>query len=285
MSWRGVRWSPGGRATAETTHRPTPEPRRRKARGEEWRRETQRRRGPKQRRGAGREARGRPGGAEVLRVGHVGPSSGGGGSETQGSPAIRGLVARIPEAPAPPGASRADAESAPRLPGMGSALRTGLSLETELRGREPLPHTSSRDLPPPPQPWSHTHTVPQFTLSLGAADPGAESVKEAPRHRTREPRARGAAAGLSPPNRQRGRTWDLRCTGCGGPRSAGDSHREGREAAPATPGSADQSSAALGGLPGGGDGGPGLPDPEGRQGQWGRDVRRDRFRERERLKT
>lgn len=168
MSWRGVRWSPGGRATAEATHRPTPEPRRRKARGEEWRRETQRRRGPKQRRGAGREARGRPGGAEVLRVGHVGPRSGGGGSETQGSPAIRGLVARIPEAPAPPGASRADAESAPRLPGMGSALRTGLSLETELRGREPLPHTSSRDLPPPPQPWSHTHT-PSPSLHLVSA--------------------------------------------------------------------------------------------------------------------
>lgn len=101
MSLRGGRWSPGGRATAERTHRPTPEPRRRKARGEECRRETQRRRGQKQRRGAGRGARGRPGGAEVLRVGLVGPRSGGREQRDPGESRNSGLGRPHPRSPHP----------------------------------------------------------------------------------------------------------------------------------------------------------------------------------------
>lgn len=91
----------------------------------------------------------------------------------------------------------------PRLPGMESALRTGLSLQTELRAREPLPTRPPGISPRPP---ALVTAPPPFSPSLGAADPGAESVEEAPRHHTREPGARGAAAGLRTPNPQRGRT-------------------------------------------------------------------------------
>ncbi|XP_055291215.1 collagen alpha-1(I) chain-like [Moschus berezovskii] len=185
---RGGRWSPGGRATAETTHRPTPEPRRREARrrmetrdaeAEGTGAETRSGQGGARPAGRGRGPAGWPGGTPLRRAGAARPRG------------VRQFGAGSPASQKPPG-----------------------PLHTASPGDGARP--SDRSVP-------------------------ADGARPQGRPRSLVPRTRSGVGS---------ETW---AEGLRGPRSAGDSHREGREAAPATPGSgsADRPSAALGGLPGG----------------------------------
>lgn len=116
----------------------------------------------------------------------------------------------------------------PRLPGMESALRTGLSLQTELRAREPLPTRPPGISPRPPA----LVTAPPPSTSVLVSAPRTQGPRASRRLRDTthaNPGPEGRPRGFVPRTRSGvgPETWAARVVG--GSRSAGDSHREGRK--------------------------------------------------------